>query len=98
MKNKKWIMVVIFLISPLTNAEKSIQSQPMYKVKLSDVQLKKLCQQLDVGCNTDSLDVYKLKNGHSDLYYSIVNSLKLYKITQNNESFKILDQWDFKNY
>lgn len=82
----------------MTHAEKSIQSQPMYKVKLSHVELRKLCQQLDRGCNAENLDIYKLKNSDINSYYSILDSLRLYKLEINHENFKILDQWDFKNY
>jgi len=89
---------ILFIFSNLElQAKDHIQAIPLVKLKIESEQLSKICDGLNLKC-ADGAALWKKKSARDSQVYLIDDSQQLIQLEQIQNRYKIIDQWNFKNY
>ncbi|WP_349914248.1 hypothetical protein [Acinetobacter pittii] len=99
-KNNKWCIGAVLLLSLMAQvsyAEKDISTQPFENIKASQQDIDLICKQLRQKCSGEAI-LWKGKNTQDPVYYLIDESPQIVQVKKQNNQYKVVDQWDFKDY
>ena len=78
-----------------------IKATPWVKLKIGTEQSSKICKVLNanqrIDCSND-ISIWKIKSSTDNKLYLTDSTPQLFEIEKTNQTYKIINHWDFKNY
>lgn len=77
--------------------QQKVTALPLIPVKITQQALQNICFSIKITCRGDALGLWQLKNDRA-VYYLIDNTPQMIKLQKSNGQYKVVDQWNFKDY